>query len=257
MILTNEKTAASGHEALRVENGTVSTLVPQGTGGSRSSSIALVTLARGGVLSSVATAGSEIALVTLAGSARLHVDGKTHVLEAFQCFYTRQAVVSIRASEGLRLLVILSDPPVADGNTPATPRMIDIATAPDHPFHMPEQGFYHLSARWLVDGNSGSDKLVIGQSTFASNDGAHELHRHPHAEEFFFVLEGQGTHLTEDGEHPMTGGDLVFVPCEEWHGFRNIASTPVRALFGLLGVNALEDAGYELHARAINLASGG
>ncbi|ACM28748.1 MULTISPECIES: cupin domain-containing protein [Rhizobium] len=256
MILANEETGTTGHEALRVEDGTVVTLMPQTAGGSRSGSIALVTLARGGVLSSVATARCELALVALAGAARLEVDGKPHVIGPFQCFYIGQAAVTIRASEHFRLLVIAGDLSAADGKAPVAPRMIDIVTAPDHPFHMPEQGFYHLSARWLVDGGIGSDKLVIGQSTFASHDGAHELHRHAHGEEFFFVLEGQGVHLTEDGEYPMAGGDLVFVPCEEWHGFRNTASTPVRALFGFLGVNSLDGAGYELHARTIGMAGG-
>jgi quercetin dioxygenase-like cupin family protein len=126
--------------------------------------------------------------------------------------------------------------------------VLDMEQAIDHPFHDPDQGFRHLSARWLVDGEErGSEQLVLGQSTFEAARGAHELHRHPHAAEFLYLLEGDGVHVTEDGhELPIAPGDVTLVPAGEWHGFRNHGSATARAIFGYFGVNSLEAAGYEL-----------
>jgi len=131
-------------------------------------------------------------------------------------------------------------------------RQFNYTDAEDNPFHLPEMGFLHMSARWLVDENNGSSSaFTFGQSTFAPDEGCHELHRHPNAEEVFFVWAGTGVHLTEDGrEIPMSAGDLVFVPKNEWHGFRNTGSTPLRAIFGYLGANSLESGGYELPSSA-------
>jgi quercetin dioxygenase-like cupin family protein len=117
----------------------------------------------------------------------------------------------------------------------------------DNPFHQPAQGFHHMSARWLVDENLGSVSLVLGQSTFAPDGGVHALHRHPHAEEFFLVLEGEGEHLTkDDGAVALSAGDITFARRQEWHGARNTGQRPMKALFGYLGVNSLEAGGYQL-----------
>ena len=118
--------------------------------------------------------------------------------------------------------------------------------------HNPELGFLHVAARWLVSaGASKSSSLVIGQSTFV-RDAAHLLHKHDHADEFFYVFEGEGAHLVEGGEIAMKAGDVVFAPRGEWHGFRNKNDRPVRAIFGYFGVAALEDAGYEVHPDSKN-----
>ena len=44
------------------------------------------------------------------------------------------------------------------------------------------------------------------------------MHRHPYAE-VFLVQSGEGVFRTEDGERPVSGGDLVVVPADTWHGF--------------------------------------
>jgi quercetin dioxygenase-like cupin family protein len=113
--------------------------------------------------------------------------------------------------------------------------------------HNPALGFLHVAARWLVSAAaSQSSSLVIGQSTFV-RDAAHLLHKHDHADEFFYVFDGEGAHLVEGGEIAMKAGDVVFAPRGEWHGFRNKNDRPVRAIFGYFGVAVLEDAGYEVH----------
>jgi mannose-6-phosphate isomerase-like protein (cupin superfamily) len=157
----------------------------------------------------------------------------------------------IRAGEDSELRIVRFSSPraTATGSTgePAI-RAFHLTESTDHSFHIPEKAFFHLSARWLVDEQNGcSQGFTIGQSTFDGDRGSHELHRHPSAEEVFYVWEGEGVHLTPDGgEVRMGPGELVFVPMNEWHGFRNTGSIPVRAVFGYLGTNSLDAGGYEL-----------
>jgi mannose-6-phosphate isomerase-like protein (cupin superfamily) len=44
----------------------------------------------------------------------------------------------------------------------------------------------------------------------------------------------------------VKAGELVFVAKNEWHGFQNTGSTPLKAIFGYLGAHSLEGGGYEL-----------
>lgn len=191
--------------------------------------------------------GAESAHTVVSGSGEL-LDGHTH--ESLQPGSLIQSSgtspVTVRAGEsGLHILRVTGQP------TSELPqhehRVLLTEEQEDFPFHSPEQGFLHMSARWLVDNDHGnSTTFTLGQSTFAAHVGCHELHRHPHAQELFYILEGEGVHLLEDGEVPMKAGDLVLVPLNEWHGFRNTGSVPLRAMFGYLGVNSLEAGGYEL-----------
>ena len=51
--------------------------------------------------------------------------------------------------------------------------------------------------------------------------GEHKLHRHPSCEQATFLLSGSGLHLTNRGEVPQEVDDAIYVPKDEWHGFRN------------------------------------
>ncbi|NUT90548.1 MAG: hypothetical protein HOY78_00830, partial [Saccharothrix sp.] len=62
-----------------------------------------------------------------------------------------------------------------------------------------EGGFTDMGVRWLATTDTlGTRGLVVATSTFAPG-GHHELHRHPHADEFFLVLRGGGYHHAPDG----------------------------------------------------------
>lgn len=107
-------------------------------------------------------------------------------------------------------------------------------------------GFADMRVRWLVSGAAtGSTGLVVATSTFAP-DGHHELHRHPHAEEFFLVVAGSGEHLTESGPVRLGPGDIVLVPAGERHGYRTDAGVTTRTVYGYLGAAGLDSAGYEV-----------
>lgn len=116
----------------------------------------------------------------------------------------------------------------------------------------PATGFIGMNARWLAtDEICGTGSIVVGASRFAPEGGAHELHRHAEAAEFFIVLSGEGVQLDEDGsEVPVEVGEAALLPKGSWHGFRNTGTEEVRAVFGFLGATSLDRAGYELAALA-------
>lgn len=62
----------------------------------------------------------------------------------------------------------------------------------------------------------------------------HELPREPHRhggfEECMYVLSGQGTTHTENGDYPVEAGDTILVPPGELHVTRNTGNTPLRML---------------------------
>jgi len=107
-------------------------------------------------------------------------------------------------------------------------------------------GFDGMGVSWLATTQTvGAQQLVVATSTF-TDGGSHGLHRHAHADEYFLVVEGSGSHLTETGEIRMAEGDLVFIPANEWHGYRTDPGTVTRAVYGYLGAGSLQAASYEL-----------
>ena len=55
-------------------------------------------------------------------------------------------------------------------------------------------------------------------------------HRHTDFEECMYVLSGQGSTHTADGEAEVVAGDTILVPAGELHVTRNTGSTPLRML---------------------------
>jgi quercetin dioxygenase-like cupin family protein len=107
-------------------------------------------------------------------------------------------------------------------------------------------GWEDMKVWWLADReNGGTDDAAFIEAELPPN-GSHELHRHPTAEEYFYVISGTGLHLTEDGPTQLGPGDLVVTPKNEWHGFVNNGDEPVRCLAVLAGVNHYTEAGYDI-----------
>jgi quercetin dioxygenase-like cupin family protein len=213
-----------------------------------------------GATHDVATGNRESGSILLDGGGQLLTGNTTEAIQAgtiLYCSAGRSFTVRTtdQASTLLTITGAASTPPCANGEhvPPADTetahiQVSSVSETVDMPVHDPERGFYHMSARMLIDlANGGSQTFTLAQSTFAPGQGCHALHRHSNAAEVFYVWSGQGVHLTEDGtEHRLCAGDLAYVPRNEWHGFRNTGRSPVRALFAYLGANSRESAGYEL-----------
>jgi mannose-6-phosphate isomerase-like protein (cupin superfamily) len=252
MFTTSEAQARqSGRYREQGSGGVEYRLVDASAGSMTDGSVDLIVVPAGGDYVT-SPAGGESGSVVVNGTGVLLTTEAEYALEPGTVLQADgEGEYRIRAGEVSELRVIRFSSPRASptGSTgePAI-RAFHLTESTDHPFHVPEKAFFHLSARWLVDEENGHTQgFVLGQSTFDADRGSHELHRHPFAEEVFYVWEGEGVHLTPDGgEVRMGPGELVFVPMNEWHGFRNTGSIPVRAVFGYLGANSLDAGGYEL-----------
>ncbi len=236
-------------------------LVSAAHGEARSGMIAELTLDAGATQPLHRHDNAEEALVVLEGDATLlSARGERPAPQGTVVLARRDIWHGLRAGENaVRLLTVyggendigalgaeLADGAV-DGDAPET---LAISAAPWSSVHNPDAGFHHMGAAWLVSPDSlPSSVLVLGRSAYGEPDhpGGHALHRHLAGEEFLYLLDGDASHLTEDGEIAMASGDIGFMPAPEWHGIWNTHAVPAQSVFGYLGVDSLEAAGYEVH----------
>ena len=94
----------------------------------------------------------------------------------------------------------------------------------EKPVEMP--GAHGCTVRWLVSESDGAPNFAMRQ--FEVEPGGYTP-RHSHAYEHeVYVLQGQGIVLEGDVEHPLTTGDVVLVPPDEIHQFRNTGNSPMK-----------------------------
>jgi quercetin dioxygenase-like cupin family protein len=110
-----------------------------------------------------------------------------------------------------------------------------------------DRGWHDMDVKWLMTKeNMGSTKTVVGR-TFFPPGSKHALHKHPNAEEWEYVLSGEGVKRVGDDAFVMRAGDLCFCPQDVFHGLENTSATePLVSIWGYCGVGNLEEAGYEL-----------
>jgi oxalate decarboxylase/phosphoglucose isomerase-like protein (cupin superfamily) len=111
---------------------------------------------------------------------------------------------------------------------------------------LPSRGWHDMDVKWLITTeNMGSHKTVVGRTYFPPGS-KHDLHRHPNAEEWEYVLSGQGVKVVGDQEFVMEAGDVCFCPQNVYHGLRNDSDEPLVTIWGYCGAGTLEEAGYEI-----------
>ncbi len=90
------------------------------------------------------------------------------------------------------------------------------------------EGAQGCRVRWLVGEKEGAPNFAMRQ--FEVAPGGHTpCHRHPYEHEVY-ILEGEGTALEGDQEHPLKEGDVVYVQPNELHQFRNAGQQPLKFL---------------------------
>jgi oxalate decarboxylase/phosphoglucose isomerase-like protein (cupin superfamily) len=106
-------------------------------------------------------------------------------------------------------------------------------------------GWIDMDVRWLVTRDTvGSDNSVFGITYFPPG-GRHEIHRHENAEEVEYLIQGEGVARVGEDDVAMGIGDAVFVPRNEYHGFRNTSDTETAVLvWYYAGAASLDEAGY-------------
>jgi quercetin dioxygenase-like cupin family protein len=85
-----------------------------------------------------------------------------------------------------------------------------------------EAGASNVKIRWLISEREGAENFAMRLFTLAPG-GYTPLHTHPWEHEVF-VLKGEGV-VVEDGKDvALSAGDVIFVPSEEEHQFRNTSN---------------------------------
>jgi quercetin dioxygenase-like cupin family protein len=108
-----------------------------------------------------------------------------------------------------------------------------------------DRGWYDMDVKWLITNDTvGSKQTVVGRTVFPPG-AKHDLHRHPNAEEWEYVLEGTGVKRVGKDAIEVQAGDIVFVPADEYHGLENPSQTErLITIWGYCGASSLAEAGY-------------
>ena len=99
----------------------------------------------------------------------------------------------------------------------------------DVPLEIPgEEGIKDLKIRWLISNKDGAENFAM--RLFEAEPGGHSpWHEHDWEHEIF-ILEGEGTAKSKEGEAPFKTGDVFFVPAGEWHQLINTGTNPLKFL---------------------------
>jgi quercetin dioxygenase-like cupin family protein len=125
-------------------------------------------------------------------------------------------------------------------------RVSSTAVPPDGSLRA-DDGWIDMEVRWLVTADTvGSEQTVVGRTVLQPGS-KHDIHRHPHAEEWEYVVSGSAIKHVGDDSVRLEAGDVVFVPANVFHGLENAStSEPVVTIWGYSGAATLAAAGYEL-----------
>ena len=139
---------------------------------------------------------------------------------------------------------IETDRPVVEEH----PKKVHVDHARDDADRQPEAGkpgWIDMDVRWLVTRQTvGAEETVFGVTYFPPGS-RHEIHRHEHAEEVEYLIAGQGVARVGQDDVAMGVGDAVFVPRNDYHGFRNTSDSETAVMiWSYAGAASLEEAGY-------------
>jgi quercetin dioxygenase-like cupin family protein len=135
----------------------------------------------------------------------------------------------------------MSRRPVADEH-PQKVRVADVR--PDDSLQAGD-GWMNMAVQWIVTrATTGSERTVFGVTTMPPG-ARHDIHRHPHAEEVEYLVEGEGLARVGEADVRMRAGDVVFVRADEPHGFWNTSETEKAVIVWCYGgAPSLDEAGY-------------
>lgn len=136
-----------------------------------------------------------------------------------------------------------------EGDVPSTQKSFDTLNGcrlSDLQTDTEVDGYVGLGVYWLAVAETvGTKDFLLGASTFEPG-GLHAHHRHPGGDEYLFILEGGGEHLTVDGAIQLNAGELAYIPANEFHGYQNREGIFTKTIFGYFGPSNLEEAGNDV-----------
>ncbi|MGI9005747.1 MAG: cupin domain-containing protein [Streptosporangiaceae bacterium] len=126
------------------------------------------------------------------------------------------------------------------------PQKVRAAAVPADETLTAEDGWKDMGVQWIITSDvvQAARHTVFGITTFPPG-ARHDIHRHPHAEEVEYLIEGSGVARIGDADVSMQAGDVIFVAEDEAHGFWNTSATQRAVMIWCYGGAAsLADAGY-------------
>jgi quercetin dioxygenase-like cupin family protein len=124
------------------------------------------------------------------------------------------------------------------------PMKTSFDTTPSDAALRAEDGWVDMDVRWLLTRETvGAEHSVFGITVFPPGS-KHDIHRHPNAEEFEYLVSGHGIARVGDADVELGPGEVVFVPKNDYHGFENTGDEPVFMIWGYANAANLEEAGY-------------
>ena len=90
------------------------------------------------------------------------------------------------------------------------------------------KGTFKLTVRWLITKEMGAENFAMRLFEMEP-EGHSPLHSHAWEHEVF-VLEGRGVVVSGEEERNFGPGDVIFIPPEERHQFKNNGSKTVKFL---------------------------
>jgi quercetin dioxygenase-like cupin family protein len=125
------------------------------------------------------------------------------------------------------------------------PQKVRVAAVQPDTSLQASEGWVDMSVQWIVTRQTvGSERTVFGITTLPPG-GRHDIHRHPHAEEVEYLVEGEGLARIGEVDVRMHAGDVVLVKRDEPHGFWNTSETQRAVIVWCYGgAPSLEEAGY-------------
>ena len=89
-------------------------------------------------------------------------------------------------------------------------------------------GAKDVGIRWLISREDGAENFAMRM--FEMESGGHTpMHTHSQEHEVF-ILEGQGTFIFEEQQHPFAAEYVIFVPPNKEHQFINTGDSVLRML---------------------------
>ena len=85
-----------------------------------------------------------------------------------------------------------------------------------------------VKVRWLITEKTGAPNFAM-RHFLVEPGGSTPFHTHPWEHEAF-ILSGSGIVISNEGERPIKEGDVVFVPPDEEHQFRNTGEEELKFL---------------------------
>lgn len=90
------------------------------------------------------------------------------------------------------------------------------------------EGTSRLTVRWLITKEEGAENFAM--RLFEMEAGGYSpFHSHPWEHEVF-ILEGKGIVVGGDKEREFEAGDVIFIPPDEKHQFKNNSGKTVKFL---------------------------